>query len=224
MKSKIWLLISGALLTSSHLQADDGDYSNRQFSVNPGNMVDGMFNPMRGFFGGSNRYSDDYYKYRYAPPPAYQPGYGYGYPGSAYGYPPVYPGYQPLPQTGGYPSNIPAQQPPAAAISTQPPQAPASSGFAPPASGQANYSEQYHFRPLDSSEQPTQGTVLSSPTTQQSHTPLNYPTTQQFPDQSAETQDMITRDQTYRSNLEKAPGSEAGQMKFRPLDKPGYSE
>lgn len=223
MKSKIWLLISGALLTLTHLQADDGDYSNRQFSVNPGNMADGMFNPMRNFFGGSNRYYGDYYNYRYAPPAAYQR--GYGYPGTAYyGYPPVYPGYQPLPQTGGYPSNAPAQQSPAAALSAQPPQAPASSSFTPPASSQTTYSEQFHFRPLDSSEQPTQGAEPPPPSTQQSFTPLNYPATQQFSDHTAGTQDMHTRDQNYRSNMEKAPGSEAGQMKFRPLDQPGYSE
>jgi hypothetical protein len=219
MKSKIWLLISGTLLISTHLQADDKDYSNRQFNVNPGNMMDGMFNPMRNFFGGSNRYSDDYYNYRYAPPPAYQPGYGYGYgyQGAPYGYPPVNPGYQPLPQTGGYPSNTPPHQSPAAALSQQPPQAPTSSSYAPDssgaASGKSTYSEHFRFRPLDTSEQATEGREISPPSVQQPATYSNYPATQQPLDQTTEAQGMQIQS-----------GSQMGQLKFRPLDKPDYTE
>jgi hypothetical protein len=210
MKSKIWLLISGTLLISTHLQADD-DYSDRQFNVNPGNMMGGMFNPMRSFFGGSNRYSDDYYNYRYAPPPTYQP--GYGYPAAPYGYPPVNPSYQPMPQTGGYPSNIPVQQTSTAATRAQPSQAPASSNYTPAPSGQPTYSEHFRFRPLDTGEQPTQRTEISPPSAQQAATPSNYPATPQSSNQTSDAQSMMI-----------PPESQMGQLKFRPLDKPGYSE
>jgi hypothetical protein len=213
MKSKIWLLISGALLISTHLQADENDYSNRQFNVNPGNMMDGMFNPMRSFFGGSNRYSDDYSNYRYAPPPAYQPGYGYSYPAAPYGYPPVNPSYQPMPRAGGYPSNIPAQQTPTAASRAQPPQAPASSSHTPATSGQPTYSEHFRFRPLDTGAQPTQRTEISMPSAQQPAALLNYPPTQQPSNQTTATQ-----------GIQIPTESQTGQLKFRPLDKPGYSE
>jgi hypothetical protein len=223
MKSKMWLLISGVLLISAHLLADDRDYSNRQFNVNPGNMVDGMFNPMRGFFGGSNRYSDDYYNRRYAPPPAYQPGYGYGYgyPGAPYGYPPVNPGYQPLPQTGGYPTNIPPQHPPAATAGAQPHQTPASSSYTPAPSAQPGYSEHFRFRPLDTAEQPVGGTETSPPSARQPAAPPSYPATQQPSGRDIGTQ---TLKQGYGTDGQIPSGSQTGQLKFRPLDQPGYSE
>ncbi|MEW8070838.1 MAG: hypothetical protein AB2792_15055 [Candidatus Thiodiazotropha sp.] len=230
MKSKVWLLISGALLISIHLQADDSDYSNRQFSVNPGNMMGGMFNPMRNFFGGSNRYSDDYYNYRYTPPPAYQP--GYGYPGAAHGYPPVHPGFQPLPQAGGYSTSNPRQQPPAPTVNAEPPQTPSTPSYGPAVSDQPVYGEQFRFRPLNNEQltgktmQATTkgGAEISVPATGQPLAPLSYPATQQPVDQTTGTQGMHSMEQNFRPNPQLPSGTQQNQMKFRPLDKPGYSE
>ncbi|MBT3016933.1 MAG: hypothetical protein N0E58_07975 [Candidatus Thiodiazotropha endolucinida] len=231
MKSKIWLLISGTLLISTHLQADDSDYSNRQFNVNPGNMMGGMFNPMRNFFGGSNRYSDDYYNYRHAPPPGYHP--GYGYPGAAYGYPPVYPGYQPQPHAGSQPANTPAQQTPTAAVDAKPPQAPPVSGYGSTVSDQPVYGEGFRFRPLNSGEQATDKTIPATTTgsteiptkvTPQSPAPLGYPAARQPAGQTAGTLGAQTMQQSYKPSQEAQYGTQESQMKFRPLDKPGFSE
>jgi hypothetical protein len=197
MKSKIWLIISGAYLISIHLQADESDYGTRQFTINPGNVMDGMFNPMRNMFGGSNRYSDDYYNYRYAPPPPYLP--GYGYPGQN-------PAYQFSPQQGGmYPLYEPRQQAPAPSVSAPPPQAPPASDYIPTAPAEPTYYEQFRFRPLEKSE-------IS---------------TQMPPAETAEVrrdQGILTPQQGYEPSLVIPPETGASQMKFRPLDKPGYSE
>ncbi|MEW8429476.1 MAG: hypothetical protein G8D61_07160, partial [gamma proteobacterium symbiont of Ctena orbiculata] len=64
MKTMAWLIVSGTLLISNQLHGGDPGYDNRQFTVNPGNMMDGMFNPMNSFFGGSDRYPYDHYNYR----------------------------------------------------------------------------------------------------------------------------------------------------------------
>ncbi|MES9828152.1 MAG: hypothetical protein ABW201_07805 [Candidatus Thiodiazotropha sp.] len=219
MKSKIWLLISGTLLISTHLQADDSDYSNRQFNGNPGNMMGGMFNPMRNFFGGSNRYSDDYYNYRHAPPPGYHP--GYGYPGAAYGYPPVYPGYQPQRHADSNPANTPTQQTPTAAVDVKPPQAPPVSGYGSTVSDQPDYGERFRFRPLNSGKLSTDSAVPPATVTPQSPAPLGYPATRQPAGQTAGTQGM---QQSYKPSMEAQYDTQESQMKFRPLDKPGFSQ
>ncbi|MES9950968.1 MAG: hypothetical protein ABW118_18570 [Candidatus Thiodiazotropha sp.] len=222
MKSKIWLLISGALLISTHLQADDSDYSNRQFNVNPGNMMGGMFNPMRNFFGGSNRYSDDYYNYRHVPPPGYHP--GYGYPGAAYGYPPVYPGYQPQQHAGGNPANTPTQQTPTAAVDVKPPQTPPVSGYGSTVSDRPDYDGGFRFRPLNSDKLSTDSAETPATVTPQSPAPLGYPATRQPAGQTAGAQGMQTMQQSYKPSMEAQYGTQESQMKFRPLDKPGFSE
>lgn len=207
MKSKIWLLIGGACLITTHPMADDSNYDTRQMTINPGNVMDGMFNPMRNFFGGSNRYSEDYHNYRYAPPPYHQP--GYGYPGAGYGYPP--PGYQPPPLEGAYPSYSPTRQAPAPRVSAQPPvtaeppQTPPSPGYGPTPAAEPTYYKQFRFRPLDKS-----GTSADiSP---------------QVPPEPTGDQAILTPQRGYEPSLAIPPGAEAGQMKFRPLDKPGGTD
>jgi hypothetical protein len=191
MKSKIWLLISGACLISIHLQADESDYGNRQFTINPGNVMDGMYNPMRNLFGG-----------RYAPPHPYQP--GYAYPGAGYGYPPPHPGYQP--QGGVYPSYSPTQQLPAPSLGAQPSQTPAASDYSSATTpAEPTYYEQFRFRPLDKSD------VSTGMAPKAAH-------------ETTGDQSILTPQQGYEPSLAMPPGTEAGQMKFRPLDKPGYTE
>lgn len=239
MKTKVWpvkrqhniygvLAVSGTLLISTLSHAADPGYNDsagdsRQFNINPGNMMDGMVNPMRNFFGGSDRYSNDYYNYRYAPPPAYAPP-GYGYPGTAYPYPPGYPGYpgyQPPSHVGGYASPPSAQQPPAASVNTQPP--PPVSTFRPAPSEQPAYTEQYRFRPLDSTDQPTGGPI-AGPTYQESIPPTGYSATRQAVPPGAVPPGSHTMEPGYGPNFVPGSGTQEQRMIFRPLDKPGYSE
>jgi hypothetical protein len=194
MKTKIWLLFSGACLISTHPQADNSDYASRQFNINPGNVMEGMYNPMRNFFGGSNRYPDNYYRSRSAPPPPYHP--GYGYPGAGYGYPPTNPGYQPLPQRGVYPSY--SATPEAA------PQTPPASGYDTTVPGEPTHYENFRFRPLDNSG-------------------ISADTAPQTVPETTVDQGGLTPQQGYEPSLTMPQGAEADQMKFRPLDQPGYT-
>jgi hypothetical protein len=202
MKYKIWLLFSGACLISTHLQADDSDYASRQFNINPGNVMDGMFNPMRNFFGGSNRYADDYYNYRSAPPLPYHP--GYGYPGAGYGYPPAIPGYRPLPQGGIYPSYSPNPQPPAPMISEESPQTPSAAAYDTSVPAEPTQYEKFRFRPLDNKG-------MSADMTPRNASESNVD------------QGVLTPQQGYESTLTMPQGAEVDQLKFRPLDQPGYT-
>ncbi|MES9969381.1 MAG: hypothetical protein ABW092_05060 [Candidatus Thiodiazotropha sp.] len=204
MNSRVWLVLSTILLISTSLQADDYGYDNRQFTINPGDAMGGMFNPMRNFFGGSNRYPDNYYDYRYAPPTTYAP--GYGYPGTTYGYPPVYP--------GGYPSFQPLQQ----QQTHQQPQAPTTEkrdvqtqvpAYTHPTPTQPVYEERYRFRPLDSGEPAA---------------PLNETSPQPPAPQATLPRNRGAMEQYYSPAIEATGGGQQQQMKFRPLDKPGYSE
>lgn len=220
MKTKVWLICSATLLISTQAHAVDPGYgdpsgSNRQFNVNPGNMMNGMFNPMHNFFGGSDRYSNDYYNYRYPVPPAYAP--GYGYPGAAY--PPVYPGYQPPPQAGGYAPTPSAQQPPAAPATTQPP---APTYRAAP-STQPVYGEKYRFRPLHSDDTSTAVPLDESPY-QVPQAPTGYSATGQAARGSSVPSSPYSTGPDYGPAIETAPGTQERRMIFRPLDKPGYSQ
>jgi hypothetical protein len=202
MKTNIWLLFSGACLISTHLQADDSAYTNRQFNINPGNVMDGMFNPMRNLFGGSNRYPDDYYQYRSIPPPPYHPGYGYS--GAGYGYPPANPGYRPLPQGSIYPSYSQTPQAPAPRISEESPQIPPTSGNNTTVPAEPTHYENFRFRPLDNSE-------------------ISVDTASQTAPETTVEQGFLTPQQGYEPSLTMPQGAEANQMKFRPLDQPGYT-
>ncbi|WP_316366244.1 hypothetical protein [Candidatus Thiodiazotropha sp. CDECU1] len=231
MNSKVWLILSSILLISTHLQADDSGYGNRQFTFNPGNGMGDMFNPMRNFFGGSNRYSDDYYNHPYAPPTAYPP--GYGYPGAAYGYPPVNPAYPPQPQVGGYPSFPPVQQPQAPTTDKKGSQTPPPA-YSHPTSNQPVYGEQYRFRPLESSEPAAierprdsateRAEYASPPVQQQAPAPISYPSSQPQAEQASIPRSSHAMEQSYSPAIEPTAGTQQGQMKFRPLDQPGYSE
>lgn len=222
MKTQVWPIVSAILLISTPSFAGDPGYNDfsdntRQFNINPGNMADGMFNPMRNFFGGSDRYSNDYYDYRYAPPPAYPP--GYGYPGSAYPYAPVYPGYQAPPQAGGYAP--PAQQPPAPTLHKQPP-APVST-YRPAPVKQPVFGEKYRFRPLESSD-PSTGNEITEPPHQEPPVPSEYSATGQASQYNTVPPGSPAPQHSYRPALEPGLETQQQQMIFRPLDKPGYSQ
>ncbi|MEW8425211.1 MAG: hypothetical protein AB2654_06525 [Candidatus Thiodiazotropha sp.] len=216
MKTMAWLIVSGTLLISNQLHGGDPGYDNRQFTVNPGNMMDGMFNPMNSFFGGSDRYPYDHYNYRHAPPPAYPP--AYGHPGTSYGYPPVYPGYQSLPQTGGYstpPAPVQQPQPPTANVEPAPP---AAYNQAP--SAQPGYAEKYRFRPLDATE-PAAENKGGSPSPREAAPLSGYPPAPPM-DQTAAPQSRHAMEGGYGPS--RGSQTQESQMKFRPLDKPGYTE
>ncbi|PVV08337.1 MAG: hypothetical protein B6D72_16615 [gamma proteobacterium symbiont of Ctena orbiculata] len=218
MKTKVWLIVSGTLLIANQLHAGDPGYDNRQLSINPGNMMDGMFNPMNSFFGGSDRYPNDYYNYRYAPPPAYPP--VYGHPGTDYGYPPVHPGYQSLPQTGGYPSPpAPAQQPQPSTVNVEPTPPPAynRAPSVPP-----GYAEKYRFRPLEATE-PAVENKGGSPYPQESAPQSGYSAAPPM-GQTAAPQSRHAMEGGYGPSMGSQPQTQESQMKFRPLDQPGYTE
>jgi hypothetical protein len=66
---------------------------------------------------------------------------------------------------------------------------------------------------LDTGEQPTQGIEIPPTSAQQPATPSYYPATQPPSGQTTGAQGMQMPSE-----------SQTGQLKFRPLDKPGYSE
>ncbi|MEW8505999.1 MAG: hypothetical protein AB2598_04805 [Candidatus Thiodiazotropha sp.] len=218
MKTMVWLTVSATLLIASQLQAEDSGYDNRQFTINPGNMMNGMFNPMNSFFSGSDRYPNDYYNYRYAPPPAYPP--AYGYPGAGYGYPPAHPGYQAPPRTGGYPTPAPAAQQPQPSTANAQPAPPAAHDQASPV--HSGYAEKYRFRPLDANE-PAANNSNSATNPQDSAPPPVYPSPPPV-GQAAAPLNPHSADGGYGPGQGSRSSIQESQMKFRPLDKPGYVE
>ncbi|MCU7945335.1 MAG: hypothetical protein KZQ72_01600 [Candidatus Thiodiazotropha sp. (ex Cardiolucina cf. quadrata)] len=260
MRCMVWPIICSTLLITADLQAGEPQYessnSGRQFNVNPNNMMNGMPNPMRNMFGGSNRYRDGYDNYRYAPPPP--PGYPpvYGYPGNPYPQPPVpysYPGQIPNSGHSALPQGSPQPQMPAAAP-VQP--QPTTTGYVnnrpnrpqPPVATttyQPTYQESYRFRPLDTMQptdenspvtmtpvkeavQPviTEDPQQPAPVTQRPLAPLSYPS---YKAQETEQPPLSPQKQptqtTYAPQTEALPIDQDDQMmRFRPLDKPGYSQ
>ncbi|MEJ2453338.1 MAG: hypothetical protein P8103_04170 [Candidatus Thiodiazotropha sp.] len=231
----------------------DADNTSRQFNFNPGDVMNGMGNPMGNFFGSSNRRYNDYPSGGYAPP-AYPPAYGYpAYPG----YQPAYPGYgypaQPpatpaYPATDAAPSGQPNRMPPGAQPMTQPP----AYGSAPPAAadyqprfanpGQADH---FRFRPLEETAPPPaqaspqqrlpEPAVIPQPPEAVPPTagyrepeplaPLTYPKSNSYPEPmapltypEAEATTPAPRVEMRDTRIQQDPG-----LKFRPLDKPGYS-
>ena len=227
----------------------DTDDTTRQFNFNPGNMMNRMGNPMRGLFGSSNRRYEDYPSAGYAPP-AYPPAYGYpatpGYqaPYSGYGYAPQ------APATSGYPpasapSNVQAEPAPQPASPSSP------YGTTPPAA--ANYqprfsnpdpAPQYQFRPLNAPKAaapPVQSTPSPEPESAQARpealpstsvyqepqplAPLTYPHNAPAPEPLAPLiyPEAQTPPPTANADLPETAIPEDPNLKFRPLDKPGYS-
>ncbi|MCU7893176.1 MAG: hypothetical protein KZQ78_16950 [Candidatus Thiodiazotropha sp. (ex Ustalcina ferruginea)] len=239
MRCRVWPIICSTLLITAHLQAGEPQYessnSGRRFNVNPGNMMNGMPNPMRNMFGGSNRYRGNYDNYRYAPPPP--PGYPpvYGYPGNPYPQPPInysYPGQMPNSGHSALPQGGPQPQTPAAAP-VQP--QPTTTGYVnnrpnrpqphvATTTYQPAYQESYRFRPLDT----MQPTEENPPVTV---TPVKEVITEdpQQPAQETEQPPLSPQKQptqtTYAPQTEALPIDQDDQMmRFRPLDKPGYSQ
>ncbi len=158
-----WLVVSVLSLLNLPTSLADDHQDSRQFNFNPGNVADGMMNPMRGMFGGSDRnrgYYDDYYgnPYYYGNPSYYgspgypgeygYPGYGYAQPNPGYGAYPAYPDYyaapvaprsQPMPQEQPSARQAPNQEP---APTYYEPQG------APPSYWQQPSTDAYTFRPM----------------------------------------------------------------------------
>ena len=250
-----WLTICTLpILSCTQLIADENQ-DGRHFNINPGNMMNGMMNPMRNMFGGSNRdrglYNDYYYNdYQYYGPQAYpiHPP-EYGYPGSAYGQPPA--GYGAVPRGTYYPSNPGYQPQPQATPPSQtyseptnpnryrPPVEAPTAAPAYPSSPQ----EQFQFRPLDNQASvPEQGQYAPTPYREPTSSlpagpqalpgnrqpepmaPLSYPPQyNQQPATPSYPAGAPNASAGYMPQNETAAPAEPA-MKFRPLDKPGYSQ
>ncbi len=174
-----WLALSILSVLNIPATLADNSQDSRQFNINPGNVMDGMMNPMRGMFGGSDRdrgyYNDYYANPSYYGPPGY-PG-DYGYPGGAYpqpysGYGSGYPGYYYAPPQ---PQSVP-QPPPAAR--QQPDRSPSPTYYepqaAPPSYWQQPSQDAYSFRPMDT--QPNMGSGYAEPST-----PYDQPGSYSYP-------------------------------------------
>jgi len=246
MKRRLSMLALGLALASAAMAQDpyspayESDNTTRQFNFNPGDMLNNMGNPMRNLFGSSSRGYDNYPNGRYTPP-AYGPGYGY----------PAYPGYQP-PATYGYPPQQPVYSSPygyAPSYASPPPVEPAPApqpaySQAPPPP--ADYSpgmggaaqDQYRFRPLEAEEYPAAGLAPSPAGVGDTWPSPAYGTAEpppsSYPDYTpAQPAYPQTYPQTYpeAASMPKAPTEPLQQswvpqdpnVKFRPLDKPGYS-
>jgi hypothetical protein len=225
--------------------------SSRQFNFNPADMVNQMSNPMRSMFGSSRRGYDDHTVAGY-PPAAYPPVYGYpAYPAYQQPYrgysqipqPPIEPDY-----TIPY-SYIPAQ--PALAEPARQPymQAPPYEREVPPAARDyqptfANPKQgvRYNFRPLeeelpladDSSRQPATSasapsqTGAASTATEPVERKLQPQAPPTYPKKSAQaappTPPTYPEQQLQSSSPpDTTPMQQDSKLKFRPLDKPGYS-
>lgn len=245
MKRHLWPAVWSALMMTTPLMAQepypsygypsgyatepayDSDRDTREFNFHPNDMMNRMPNPMNSMFGSNRRRYNAYPENRYGPPPVYPPAYGY----------PVYPAYQP-PQDAGYARPAPAYAEPYGAQPTypaqpEPSQAPAAdnavgydrapsaaAGRLPPPNPASG--ERYNFRPLDNPP-PAADTASPAPM-QEPQAPLNYEPayTEQIPpgpiDYSAQTQ-QTTQPATEQNTVI----HEGHVMKFRPLDKPGYT-
>ncbi len=235
-------LAGSAMAQDSYYPAYESDNTSRQFNFNPGNMMNGMSNPMRNMFGSSGRRYDDYPNDRYTPP-AYAPGYGYpAYPGyqppaANYGYTPQQPAY-PLPYGYAplYGSPPQAEPAPAPEPAYQPTPAPAMEYS--PRRGGPNQ-ESYRFRPLEAGEYPPPGTAMMPdqgigsdrpapayetaeppPSSYPQYTPQGPAYPQYAPQAYPEPADMPT---TPASPPQQSWTPQDENVKFRPLDKPGYS-
>ncbi|MCU7934385.1 MAG: hypothetical protein KZQ99_05820 [Candidatus Thiodiazotropha sp. (ex Dulcina madagascariensis)] len=254
MTRTVWPIFCGSILIIAHLHAAEPtyaspNYESRRFGVNPGNMMGGMMNPMHNLFGNSaNRGGYNDYRYAYPAPPGYPP--GYAYPGVPYGQPPVYDygGAAPAPAYSSTPYQYRPQTPPAAPAPSNP--APAGSdnnrsNTPEPLSVTPGYhsslQKRYRFRPLDNT-QPTPAaspmtetpprpmadeTSMPSPVTQAPPLPASNPTDAEY---SQRTQPpMGYPSQPPATRYAPQTGTDAGMpqeqtMKFRPWDKPGYSQ
>jgi hypothetical protein len=221
MRRLKWLLVCTLLLFScSPLFGEE--QSGRHFNFNPGNMMDGMVNPMRNMFSGYGRdqgpYSDyypygapqgyPYYPQNYRYPSGYypQPPVGYGTPATQY---PTYPVYQqpvqPAPQAPNYTEQQakPNYQPTPAAKPTSPYPSPPR--------------EQFIFRPMEQQPSlPDSGQQTGTPYQQ---TP-NLPTRPDYRYNPTPVEDSGYQ-QAYPQSTQ-VPVDQ--RMKFRPLDQPGYSQ
>jgi hypothetical protein len=202
----IWLAICVLSFLALPIMLSADEYQDgRHFSVNPGDMMGGMMNPMRDMFGGYDRDRGYYNAYppTYYPPRAY-PQYPskYAYPGMAHGQPysgyapasPYYqapPGYQPNIDAPNYPSEPSVHQtpyPPSEQAATEPPYRSSPSAERP-----------FHFRPME---------------------PLQAETPPAYPEAKTEVQSK----KTYPSQSAKTSNPVESRLKFRPLDQPGYSQ
>ncbi|MCU7853194.1 MAG: hypothetical protein KZQ80_13385 [Candidatus Thiodiazotropha sp. (ex Monitilora ramsayi)] len=247
MKRHLWPIAWSIFLASSPVTAQDlyspsyeNDTENREFHFNPNNVMNRMPNPMQGIFGSSNRRYNSYPSGRYAPPPAYPPGYGY----PAY-QPPTGYGYGTAP--GGYANTL---TPPA--VSRPKPQpviapenkAPYQAQSLPKPEYQAPGTMQgYRFRPMDNQADPSKNNTVdtAAPTQppaplstipsmvtappQEPLAPMTYPPALAAPEPLA----PLTYPDTQKDTappIKKAPETvthEGRTMKFRPLDQPGYT-
>lgn len=255
MKRHLIILMASSLclavpaLAQDSYSGYDSDGNTRQFNFNPGNMMNGVGNPMRNMFGSSRRNYDDYgYPGAGYPPPAYPPAYGY----PAYQAP--YPGYAQPNQIApaqatpyNYPSAVPLPAEPAAQPAPQAPaydRQPAAAQQYRPGFSQPDPASQYRFRPLDATAEenrPLQSSPVAPMTPPQPMAPataapnraqaeplapLSYP--------PAQPADQPLAPITYPEAPPPAPASPPPMtqapavqsdpnLRFRPLDKPGYS-
>jgi hypothetical protein len=235
MKRHLWLVAWSTLLIATPLMAQepypaygypsgyaaepayDTNRDTREFHLNPSDMMNGMSNPMRNMFGGSRRRYNAYPENRYGPPPVYPPAYGYpayqppqntgyGRPAPTYGHQPAYP-------TQAEPTPAPAPES-TADYDRQPPGV--AGRLAPPIPA---HGERYYFRPLDSNPPPGANRSPPAPPASQRFSPAYTeqgpaePTT--YPGQAQQTAQPDTEQTTVIH--------EGRAMKFRPLDKPGYT-
>lgn len=208
------------------------DSNTRQFNFNPGNMMNRVENPMRNMFGSAKRSYNEYPAEGYAPynyPPVYgypayhqpYPNYGYtpqepvnrGYL-TPYGSPQAYPGPAPRPAMqapahGATPHTVRDRQP----------------MLANPDQGGA-----YRFRPLDETAAPEGGKPAPQPLHETTASPGDVAMTPSAPAyrepkplapltySDAQPQPSTPEKQVRNTLTEQDP-----RLKFRPLDKPGYS-
>ena len=223
------------------------DDATRQFNFNPGDMMNRMGNPMRGLFGSSNQRYDDYPSGGY-PPPAYgYPAYpGYQAPYTGYGYAPQVPpspGYPPVaPPVDTHSQARPAPQP-ARPYSPYETPNPAASNYQ-PSFTHPDQASRYQFRPMEvpaspstaastqpvpPEPEPVQEQTEATPSASvyresQPLAPLTYPQNDYNPEPLAplsypEAQPPTSPQVEPRDT--QAP--EDPNLRFRPLDKPGYS-
>jgi hypothetical protein len=242
MKHFTWLSICPLLLCSLPLLGEE--QGGRHFNFNPGNMANGMMNPVRNMFGGYDRNQGYYYDYPYYGPQSY-PYYPQEqrYPRDYYAYPPApaaqYPNnatYQSATQS--VPHQIPSHYEPATPDFQQGPVATPSAPY--PSSSPR---EQFRYRPTDqmgSAQYPEyapnmtyqhpsaydQGAAPNYDTTPQPSNSSGYPSHNYRPLQQSPSSQTgsYQNPPIYNSGYGDTGVSVQPAMKFRPLDQPGQAQ
>jgi hypothetical protein len=231
----------------------DTDDTSRQFTFSPGEMMNRMGNPAHTIFGSPYQRYYDYPTGSYAPPaypPAYgYPTYpNYQRPYAGYGYLPQTPPDPGNSRTSAPPSDQPAQIGPTPQARLQPPAyenaPPARQGYQPMFTDQEQ-ATRYRFRPLQKAAPLPAEKVLQAPGPEPSESaesvmaqppapayqkpaplaPLTYPQGRVYAEPMAPLTYPEASTQAQVPSVERKNGSTQADptLKFRPLDKPGYS-